>query len=219
MSGARRGRFVVLEGIDGCGKTTQLQQLQAWLPVSGLIAPGCALRVTREPGGTALGLALRQLLLHPPAAAAPGERAELLLYAADRAQHVDTVIRPALEAGDWVLSDRYCGSTAAYQGHGRGLPLDLIEQLRRIATGGLEPDLTLWLELPLATAIGRRAGRAADRIEAGGSAFLERVHRGFAALAAAEGWCRLDAAAPADAVAAACRLALARRFGAAAADG
>ncbi len=206
------GRFLVLEGIDGCGKTTQLDRLRLWLPASGLLPPGAELVVTREPGGTPLGQALRQLLLHPPAAAAPAPRAELLLYAADRAQHVDTVIRPALEAGHWVLSDRFSGSTAAYQGYGRGLPLVLIEQLRAIATAGLEPHLTLWLELPPEAAASRRDQRRADRIEAAGSAFLERVHRGFEALAAAGCWCRIDAAAQRDAVTAACRRAITERF-------
>ena len=132
------GRFVVLEGIDGCGKTTQLEQLRHWLPGSGLMRPGSRLVISREPGGTPLGLALRELLLHPPAETAPCSDAELLLYAADRAQHVARVIRPALEAGDWVLCDRFTGSTAAYQGYGRGLPLERIATLERVATGGLE---------------------------------------------------------------------------------
>lgn len=190
---AERGRFLVLEGIDGCGKTTQLQRLSAWLPTSGLMPPGTELVVTREPGGTALGLALRQLLLHPPGDAAPGSTAELLLYAADRAQHVQQCINPALAAGHWVLSDRFSGSTAAYQGYGRGLPLPLIEQLAAIATGGLHPDLTLLLELPLADALRRRGERPADRIEAGGDAFLQRVCEGFSTLAQQQGWHRIDA--------------------------
>lgn len=187
------GRFVVLEGIDGCGKTTQLQALSAWLPGSGLLAPGARLVVTREPGGTPLGQALRQLLLHPPQGAAPLSGAELLLYAADRAQHVEQLIRPALAAGHWVLSDRYSGSTAAYQGHGRGLDLGLIAQLETIATAGLRPDLTLWLDLPLGESERRRGGRPADRIEAGGAPFLERVAAGFRTLAAERGWTRIAA--------------------------
>lgn len=116
------GRFLVLEGIDGCGKSTQIEALHAWLPASGLMAPGARLVVTREPGGTALGQALRSLLLRPPEAAAPCSLSELMLYAADRAQHVEKCLRPALAAGDWVLCDRFSGSTAAYQGYGRGLP-------------------------------------------------------------------------------------------------
>ncbi|MFM8661016.1 MAG: dTMP kinase [Cyanobium sp.] len=202
------GRFVVLEGIDGCGKTTQLQRLMAWLPGSGLLAPGGQVVLTREPGGTPLGQALRQLLLHPPQGAAPLTTAELLLYAADRAQHVEQVIRPALAAGHWVLSDRFSGSTAAYQGHGRGLDLALIAQLEAIATAGLQPDLTLWLDLPLVESLLRRGGRAPDRIEAGGRPFLERVVSGFATLARQRGWVAIDAAADPQQVAAACQAAL-----------
>jgi len=198
-----RGRFLVLEGIDGCGKTTQLERLRKWLPSSGLMEPGAELLLTREPGGTALGKALRQLLLHPPGEAAPVSTAELLLYAADRAQHVQQCIAPALAAGHWVLSDRFAGSTAAYQGYGRGLDLELIQTLQVIATGGLEPDLTLWLDLPLAESLRRRGHRAADRIEASGEAFLARVCAGFGALAAGHGWSRVDATAAPEAVSAA----------------
>ena len=197
MAAGPRGRFVVLEGIDGCGKSTQHEALRAWLPGSGLMPPGAELLLTREPGGTALGQALRQLLLHPPGAAAPQATAELLLYAADRAQHVEQVIRPALAAGHWVLSDRFSGSTAAYQGYGRGLPLPLIEQLEQIATGGLQPDLTLWLAVPLAVSLQRRGHRPADRIEASGEAFLARVAVGFAELAELHGWQRINADQPA----------------------
>jgi dTMP kinase len=202
------GRLVVLEGIDGCGKTTQLQRLMDWLPGSGLLAQGCQVVLTREPGGTPLGLALRQLLLHPPQGAAPLTTAELLLYAADRAQHVEQVIQPALAAGHWVLSDRFSGSTAAYQGYGRGLDHSLIGQLEAIATLGLKPDLTLWLDLPLAESLHRRGGRAPDRIEAGGEPFLERVALGFAALASQRGWIRIDASAQPSLVGEACQAAV-----------
>ena len=202
---ATRGRFVVLEGVDGCGKSTQLEALSRWLPTSGLLAAGAELVVTREPGGTALGAALRQLLLHPPGEAAPQPMAELLLYAADRAQHVEQCIRPALAAGHWVLSDRFSGSTAAYQGYGRGLDLARIAQLEQLATGGLAPDLTLWLELPLAESLRRRGERTADRIEASGEVFLQRVIDGFAVLAAGRGWRRVDATGAPERVAAACR--------------
>jgi dTMP kinase len=201
----RPGRFLVFEGIDGCGKTTQLEALRRWLPDSGLLTGGAAVVVTREPGGTALGRALREMLLHPPEGAVPAAITELLLYAADRAQHVQECILPALAAGDWVLCDRYSGSTAAYQGHGRGLPLDLIGQLETLATAGLVPDLTLWLELPLEQALRRRRGRAADRIEDGGAEFLARVCAGFARLAAERGWQRIDARAPLEQVTLACR--------------
>ena len=211
---AERGRFLVLEGIDGCGKTTQLECLQAWLPQSGLMPPGAELLVTREPGGTELGVALRQLLLHPPGDAAPGTTAELLLYAADRAQHVQQRIEPALAAGHWVLSDRFSGSTAAYQGYGRGLPLALIDQLAAIATGGLRPDLTLLLAIPLAESFARRGQRPADRIEASGEAFLRRVCDGFAELAQQPGWCRVAADQPVERVSAAIQLAIRGALGA-----
>jgi dTMP kinase len=187
------GRFLVLEGIDGCGKTSQLEALRQWLPRSGLMPKGSGLVVSREPGGTPLGQALRQLLLQPPPEAAPSSTSELLLYAADRAQHVDTVIRPALERGDWVLCDRFTGSTAAYQGDGRGLSLAWIDQLERLATGGLEADLTIWLDLPLALAQRRRQDRQPDRIEASGEAFQRRVAAGFARLARERGWHRVAA--------------------------
>jgi dTMP kinase len=213
------GRFLVLEGIDGCGKTTQIEALRAWLPLSGLMAPGSRLVVTREPGGTALGQALRALLLHPPDGVAPGSLCELMLYAADRAQHVEECLRPALAAGDWVLSDRYSGSTAAYQGHGRGLPMATIHQLEAMATGGLEPDLTLWLDLPLAGSLRRRGGRPADRIEATGEAFLQRVSDGFATLAAERGWQRVAAGGPIEQVTAHCRTLITEHLGAADARG
>lgn len=209
----QRGRFLVLEGLDGCGKTTQLESLRRWLPASGLIPPGRRLLVTREPGGTELGRELRRLLLDPPAAAAPLPTTELLLYAADRAQHVEQRIRPALEAGDWVVSDRYSGSTLAYQGHGRGLPLSTIAALERIATAGLEADLTLWLDLPVEQALRRSGDRRPDRIEAGGAPFLARVAAGFERLAGERGWCRIDATASLEVVATACRRALVGRFG------
>jgi dTMP kinase len=207
-----RGRFIVLEGIDGCGKTTQLEALRQWLPSSGLMAPGAQLVVSREPGGTALGKALRELLLHPPGEAAPVPRAELLLYAADRAQHVETVLRPALERGDWVLCDRFTGSTAAYQGYGRGLDLGLIDTLSDIATGDLRADLTLWLDVSLAESCRRRGGQLADRIEGEGVVFLGRVADGFERLAAQRGWTRIDAGKPVAAVTADCCRAMFRHF-------
>ena len=204
----KRGRFLVLEGIDGCGKTTQIEALKAWLPMSGLMPEGSQLLVTREPGGTALGQALRQLLLHPPGEAAPESTAELLLYAADRAQHVQQRIAPALAAGHWVLSDRFVGSTAAYQGYGRGLSLDLIDQLAAIATAGVQPDLTALLEIPLAESLRRRGHRPADRIEASGEAFLARVCGGFSALAQQHGWCHIEASQSPEAVSRALQVAI-----------
>jgi dTMP kinase len=208
---ATRGCFVVLEGIDGSGKTTQMEALSAWLPRSGLLPRAANVVLTREPGGTAFGGALRELLLHPPANQVPGERAELLLYAADRAQHVVERILPALNAGHWVLSDRYSGSTEAYQGHGRGLSLEAIRQLETFATAGLQPALTLWLDVPLQEALLRREHRGNDRIEAEGEAFLQRVQEGFALLAQRPGWCRVEATGDPGTVTERCRQALLER--------
>jgi dTMP kinase len=187
------GRFIVLDGIDGCGKSTQIRHLAQWLPVSGLMPSTAGLICTREPGGTPLGQSIRDLLLHTEADQVPSVTAELLLYAADRAQHVDTVIRPALLRGDWVLSDRFAGSTLAYQGYGRGLDRQLIMRLEAIATTGLVPDLTACLMVPVEVSLQRRHGEKEDRIEAEGRAFLHRVADGFAVLAEQRHWCQLDA--------------------------
>ena len=187
------GRFIVLDGIDGCGKSTQIRHLAQWLPVSGLMPSTAGLICTREPGGTPLGQSIRDLLLHTEADQVPSVTAELLLYAADRAQHVDTVIRPALLRGDWVLSDRFAGSTLAYQGYGRGLDHQLITRLESIATTGLVPDLTACLMVPVEVSLQRRHGEKEDRIEAEGRAFLHRVADGFAILAEQRHWCQLDA--------------------------
>ena len=187
------GRFIVLDGIDGCGKSTQIRHLAQWLPVSGLMPSTAGLICTREPGGTPLGQSIRNLLLHTEADQVPSVTAELLLYAADRAQHVDTVIRPALLRGDWVLSDRFAGSTLAYQGYGRGLDHQLITRLESIATTGLVPDLTACLMVPVEVSLQRRHGEKEDRIEAEGRAFLHRVADGFAILAEQRHWCQLDA--------------------------
>ena len=207
-----RGRFIVLEGIDGCGKTTQLEALRQWLPGSDLLPPGARVIVSREPGGTALGQALRELLLHPPGEAAPVPRAELLLYAADRAQHVETVLRPALDAGDWVLCDRFTGSTWAYQGYGRNLMKAMIRDLESLATGGLQADLTLWLDVSLIDSCFRRREQLADRLEEEGVAFLARVAHGFERLADQRGWTRIAASKPAAAVTEACCRAMVRHF-------
>jgi dTMP kinase len=207
-----RGRFIVLEGIDGCGKTTQLEALREWLPGSGLLPPGACVVVSREPGGTALGQALRELLLHPPGEAAPVPRAELLLYAADRAQHVEMVLRPALERGDWVLCDRYTGSTAAYQGYGRGLDLGLIGALEYLATSGLQADLTLWLNVSLVESCWRRREQLVDRLEGEGVAFLGRVVDGFEARAGRWDWARINANQPVAAVTTDCCRAMVRSF-------
>ncbi len=188
-----KGRFLAFEGIDGCGKTTQINHLATWLPMSGLMPIGSRLHLTREPGGTALGIALRELLLKPPEDQSPTDLTELLLYAADRAQHVSQMIFPALNAGDWVLTDRFSGSTVAYQGFGRQLDLEVIKQLEVIATQNLNPDLTLWLDIPIEESLSRRGATPNDRIESEGKEFLAKVSLGFAELARDRNWIRISA--------------------------
>lgn len=227
-----QGRLIVFEGVEGCGKTTQLGRSQAWLVASGwlerlqqaLPAATSPLVLTREPGGTGLGQHLRQLLLHSNLG--PAEeiqaRAELLLYAADRAQHVETCLKPALAQGRLILCDRYTDSTLAYQGYGRGLSLELIEQLNQIATGGLKSDLTLWLDVDVAIGLQRAQQRSQrnslpqqpDRIEAGALGFHQRVQQGFTALAQADPQriVRIDASQPEAAVAAQIQTVLQQRL-------
>ncbi|NEQ29799.1 MAG: dTMP kinase [Leptolyngbya sp. SIO4C5] len=184
------GKLIVFEGIEGCGKTTQLNLLFDWLQNSpelqALKAANLVAGVvkTRQPGGTALGLQLRQILLQPQDEAQIQPTTELLLYAADRAQHVDEQIRPWLQAGYLVLCDRFTGSTLAYQGYGRGLDLALVKQLNQIATGGISSDLTLWLQLEAEVGLARTQRRGlADRIEQADLSFHRRVQQGFEVLA------------------------------------
>jgi len=180
------GRFVVLEGGDATGKTTQTARL-----AHRLRAQGRDVLATFEPGGTALGTSLRQLLLHGTATVEP--EAEALLMAADRAQHVLEVVRPALARGDWVVSERFVPSSLAYQGVGRGLGVPAIEIVNGIATGGLEPDLVVVLDLPPEVAT-ERFGAARDRLEEEDDAFRLAVHEAYRDLAGTRGWVLLDAA-------------------------
>lgn len=203
------GKLIVFEGGEGAGKTTQLARTKTWLLHSGVLsqlqAAGCItdVLVTREPGGTAVGQQIRQLLLQSE----PGsltDRTELLLYAADRAQHVEEELRPALEQGQLILCDRYTGSTITYQGYGRGFDLDLIHQLNQIATAGLVSDLTLWLDIDVELGLNRTRQRgAADRMEQSDYSFHQRVREGFQALAQAQPdqICRIDASQAEDDVA------------------
>ncbi len=184
------GKLIVFEGGEGCGKSTQLQTLKQYLQQSArwqrLQQSGqvTGLVTTREPGGTGLGKTLRQILLHPQEHQPLTSTTELLLYAADRAQHVEQVIRPALAADKWVLCDRFVDSTLAYQGYGRGLDLHLIQRLNQIATSGLVADLTLWLKLDAAAGLARTQRRGvADRMEQAELAFHQRVQQGFDTLA------------------------------------
>lgn len=185
MDETRCGKLIVFEGIEGSGKSTQIRHLQTWLRETawGQQAPVVA---TREPGGTPLGTALRQLLLSgDDGDLAPCERAELLLYAADRAQHVETVLKPQLARGAIVLCDRFSDSTIAYQGYGRGLSLSAIEQIDCIATGRLTSDLTVWLDVDVELGQQRARQRGdLDRMERAELAFHQRVRQGFADLAA-----------------------------------
>jgi dTMP kinase len=173
--------FVTFEGIEGSGKSTHLRLLAAALRTA-----GHAVVETREPGGTGLGTWLREILLRP-SPTPPAALAELLLYCADRAQHIEEVIRPALAAGQVVLCDRFSDSTIAYQGYGRGLSLETVRALDAEARGGLVPDLTFLLDCPPATGVGRARARPGngDRFEQEALAFHEAVRGGFHALVAA----------------------------------
>jgi dTMP kinase len=168
---AARGRLIALEGIDGSGKSTQARAL----------AEALGARLTFEPGATPVGARLRELLLSPDAST-PSPRAEALLMAADRAEHVAKVIAPALEAGEWVVSDRFAGSTLAYQGAGRGLERTGLAALVSWATGGLAADLCVLVDVPVPVAAARLAAAErgdADRMERLGQEFATRVRAGF----------------------------------------
>lgn len=175
------GIFITFEGGDGTGKSTQVRLLTEWLTQQGR-----AVVTTREPGGTEVGTALREIVLHHRGEIDP--RAEALLYAADRAQHIGTLVRPALARGDVVVQDRYIDSSVAYQGAGRVLDAAEIKRISLWATGDLIPDLTVLLDLPGDAARARLAGehKAFDRLENERDDFHERVRAGFLALAATE---------------------------------
>ena len=180
-------RFVSFEGGDGTGKTTQIHALEDYL-----VQQGRACVVTREPGGTSLGKLIRQVLLevsdHEIASST-----ELFLYLADRAQHVNEIIRPALAAGKIVLCDRFTDSTLAYQGYGRGIDLKLLGQFNDVADGAVRPDLTFLLDCPVTVGLGRTNQRPSvegqpreDRFERETIDFHEKIRAGFLAMARAE---------------------------------
>jgi len=197
--GARPGLFLTFEGGDGSGKSTQSALLESWL-----VEQGRTVVSTREPGGTEVGEEVREIVLHRRGHIVP--RAEALLYAADRAHHIATVVRPALERGDIVLQDRYLDSSVAYQGVGRELEADEIRKLSLWAAEGLLPDITVLLDLDVA--IGRdrldESRTRYDRLESEASEFHTRVRDAYLALAAAEPerFLVLDATLPADELAA-----------------
>lgn len=201
-----RGRLIAFEGIDGCGKTTQARLLKERL--------GREAVLTSEPGGTELGVELRRLLLGTSLRAL-SSRAEALLLGADRAEHVAQVISPALEEGRWVVTDRYAGSTLAYQGYGRGIDLDELRSLVSFATAGLEPDLNLLVEVPVRTARERMRGVAPDRLEQLDEDFHRRVEDGYEKLASGDPsrWAVVDGTAAVDEVARAVDAEIEARFG------
>lgn len=202
------GLFITLEGGDGVGKSTQAALLEEWLT-----AQGRTVVRTREPGGTAFGVEVREIVLHHRGDIAP--RAEALLYAADRAHHIATLVRPALERGEVVLQDRYLDSSVAYQGAGRVLDAQQIRDLSLWAAEGLLPDLTILLDLDEDTARARldTARTRYDRLEAERSDFHARVRSAYLDLAAAEPerFLVVDAARPVDEIAAEIRERLAGR--------
>lgn len=171
-------KFITLEGGEGAGKSTAVEVVRAWLD-----ARGIPVVTTREPGGTAIGEQIRHILLDP------GNDdleplAELFLMFAARAQHVARVVRPALEAGKWVLCDRFTDASIAYQGYGRGLGDAAVARLAALVHPDLEPDLTLMLDVPVVTGLERALGRGQpDRFEQHGVDFLDRVHAGYRVLA------------------------------------
>ncbi len=188
MSIALASAFITFEGIDGSGKSTQMRLLASELRLRGL-----EVVATREPGGTPLGSRIRELVLDAEEQVDP--LAELLLYAADRAQHVRKLVRPALDSGHVVLSDRYADATAAYQGAGRGFPEALVADVIALATGGLKPDLTLVFDLTVEESRRRASRRIGggggsqqkhDRLDAEDAAFHTRVRDAYLKLAAAE---------------------------------
>lgn len=173
-----RGLFITFEGADGCGKTTQIKLLDEYLR-----AKGYQTLLTREPGSKGLGEKLREILLNYDGEVSPV--AESFLFLADRAQHIDCIIKPALKKGIIVLCDRHTDSTLAYQGYGRGLDLEEIRKLNKIATSGLTPDLTIVLDVDIETSQAR-VGAEKDRMESAGIEFFQRVRNGFLEIAKQE---------------------------------
>jgi dTMP kinase len=194
VSDRRAGRFIAVEGIDGCGKTTQARLLAARLDAV----------LTFEPGATALGSELRRLVLQARTVTI-GDRTEALLMVADRAEHVAEIVAPTLADGRWVVTDRFTASTLAYQGYGRGLPLGELRILTDWASGGLVADLTVLIDVPVEVGESRFPAEQADRIEGSAREFKERVAEGYRRLAAddPEGWVIIDGTGSVDDVAAA----------------
>lgn len=183
--------FITFEGPEGSGKTTQIRRLADFL-----VSQGRQVLTTRQPGGTEIGLQIRHIL-HDVHNSAMTSEAEILLYAADRAQHVGQLIRPALAAGQIVLCDRYVDSTIAYQGYGRGLDLNTLAEITHFATGGLQPDLTFFLDIEVSAGLARRESGQVEmnRMDLQQIAFYERVYQGYETLIKEDPqrWRRIDA--------------------------
>ncbi len=174
----QKGLFITFEGADGCGKTTQLNLL-----AESLQAKGCDVLITREPGGKGLGEKIREILLNYDGEVS--DNCEAFLFLADRAQHIDIIVKPAVEAGKIVLCDRHTDSTLAYQGYGRGVDLERLKMLNNIATSGFVPDLTFVFDVDVETSMSR-VGNEKDRMESAGIEFFERVKNGYLEIAKKE---------------------------------
>ncbi len=170
--------FITFEGADGCGKTTQIKLIDEYLR-----SKGYKTLLTREPGSKGLGEKIREILLNYEGEVS--SRCESFLFLADRAQHVDCIIKPALQEGTIVLCDRHTDSTVAYQGYGRGLDIEEIKKLNAIATGGLKPDLTIVFDVDIETSQAR-VGKNKDRMESAGIEFFKKVREGFLEIAKEE---------------------------------
>ena len=173
-----KGLFITFEGTDGCGKTTQIEMLKDYFEKQGR-----TVLLTREPGAKGLGTKLREILLNYDGEVSPV--CESFLFLADRAQHVDTIIKPAIARGEIVLCDRHTDSTVAYQGYGRELDIEQIKMLNNIATSGLKPDLTFIFDIDIDTAQ-KRVGKNKDRMESAGIEFFKRVRNGYLEIAKQE---------------------------------
>ena len=178
MTNKQKGLFITFEGADGCGKTTQIDLLNKYLK-----SKNKQTLLTREPGAAGLGEKIREILLNYDGEVSP--QCESFLFLADRAQHVNCIIKPALDEGKIVLCDRHTDSTVAYQGYGRMLDIDRINLLNNIATGGLKPDLTIVFDIDVETSM-QRVGKNKDRMESAGIEFFKRVKNGFLEIAKKE---------------------------------
>ncbi len=193
----KRGKFITFEGGEGVGKTTQIKRLAAWLRQRGR-----EVLLTREPGGTLFADRIREILLDPKNRSIE-PLLELLLYEVARQDHLARRIQPALARGDWVLCDRFTDATLAYQGFGRGLPLPWIRHLNQIVTGGVRPDLTFFLDLPVKTGLQRAKKREGlwNRLDREAVHFHQKVRQGYLTLAKQERrFCRVDTTRPKDLV-------------------